>query len=514
MSRIMVPAIWFLTFISAIASAATWYVDDSVAESGDGLTWPTAFKKIKEAINAASQGDTVVVAEGTYLERVFIWDKNIVLTSTDPLDPAVVENTIIDGNQWGSVVRFYGAIDERCVLSGFTITNGADWGGGVAGNATPPTIRNNVITRNTAVGSEIACGGGLFECHGLIENNVISDNVAGGEFGAGFGGALSQCAGTIRNNTIVGNKAIGWTFYPYANPDPGIGGGLWSCDGTVENNLIADNICEIGGGGAAYCDALFRGNTITGNVGGGLYACGGPILDNLIFNNSGSGLGDCGGPIENNIIYGNSSRGISGGDYAVIRNNLVYANLGGGVTGLYHTLLENCVIWANGGDGQLYHYGAQPRYSCIQDWTGGGEGNISEEPRFVDAEKGDFRLMPDSPCIDAGFNDPELPETDIAGMHRVMFGGKSLTVDMGAYEFYINALTRGPTPDQTTFTWSSLSQKTYSIFYSSDLLTWHLGVEAFPSSGNTTTSWTDDGSKTGLPPSLVPRRFYRILENP
>jgi len=29
-----------------------------------------------------------------------------------------------------------------------------------------------------------------------------------------------------------------------------------------------------------------------------------------------------------------------------------------------------------------------------------------------------------------------------------------------------------------------------------------------------TTSWTDDGSKTGVPPSLAPRRFYRILENP
>jgi hypothetical protein len=86
----------------------------------------------------------------------------------------------------------------------------------------------------------------------------------------------------------------------------------------------------------------------------------------------------------------------------------------------------------------------------------------------------------------------------MAGMHRIMFGGKSLTVDMGAYEFYINALTPGPSPDQTTFTWSSLADKTYSVFYS----------------GNTTTSWIDDGSQTGAPPGLVPRRFYRLLENP
>ena len=34
------------------------------------------------------------------------------------------------------------------------------------------------------------------------------------------------------------------------------------------------------------------------------------------------------------------------------------------------------------------------------------------------------------------------------------------------------------------------------------------------SSGNETTSWLDDGSLTGVPPSLAPRRFYRVLENP
>jgi len=142
-----------------------------------------------------------------------------------------------------------------------------------------------------------------------------------------------------------------------------------------------------------------------------------------------------------------------------------------------------------------------------------GDGNIDAQPIFSDAENGDFRLLPDSACIDAGFNDPELPETDIVGMHRIMFGGKSLTVDMGAYEFYINDLTRGPSPEQTTFTWSSLAEKTYSIFYSPDLLTWRLALPTFPSSGNTTTSWTDDGSLTGLAPSLVRRRFYRTLED-
>ena len=137
-----------------------------------------------------------------------------------------------------------------------------------------------------------------------------------------------------------------------------------------------------------------------------------------------------------------------------------------------------------------------------------------ENPQFDDPEGGDFRLLSLSPCIDAGHNDPELPATHVAGMHRIMFGGKSLTVDMGAYEFYINDFEPLPGTNEAVFTWSSLEGKTYSIFYTDDLFNWHIATANFPSSGNQTTSWTDDGSLTGLPPLLAPRRFYRVIENP
>jgi hypothetical protein len=72
----------------------------------------------------------------------------------------------------------------------------------------------------------------------------------------------------------------------------------------------------------------------------------------------------------------------------------------------------------------------------------------------------------------------------------------------------------GPTAAETTLTWSSLSDRTYSIFYSHDLFTWDLADDSVPSGIFGTTSWIDDGSKTGAPPSLASWRFYRILENP
>ncbi|NIN36771.1 MAG: hypothetical protein GTO60_17460, partial [Gammaproteobacteria bacterium] len=70
-------------------------------------------------------------------------------------------------------------------------------------------------------------------------------------------------------------------------------------------------------------------------------------------------------------------------------------------------------------------------YSNIQ---GGrvGEGNINTDPLFVDAANGNYRLLPGSPCINAG--DPnyvaEPNETDLDGKPRLIDG----RVDMGAYE--------------------------------------------------------------------------------
>lgn len=108
--------------------AATWYVDASVVSSGDGTSWDTAFKTIQEGIDAASHGDEVIAAPGTYSGNVRFKAKNITLTSTDPLDPNVVGRTTIRGG--GPVVAFYGTEDQSCTLSGFTITGGAAgiWG--------------------------------------------------------------------------------------------------------------------------------------------------------------------------------------------------------------------------------------------------------------------------------------------------------------------------------------------------------------------------------------------------
>jgi len=303
----------------------------------------------------------------------------------------------------------------------------------------------------------------------VLSGFTIQNGVAGWGGGRGAGIQGEDTHATIRSNLITGNSG-GHNY----------GAGIYGCHGTIENNTIADNTTRWGGG-LAECHGTIQNNIIARNyahrLGGGLYACNGTVQNNTIVANSawfgGGGLCECTGTIR------------------------------------------NCIIWSNSAPhGPQLKDSSKPTYSCIQGWTEYGEGNTVGDPRFADADVGDFRLLPSSPCIDAGFNDPGLPETDIVGMHRIMFGGKSLTVDMGAYEYYVNDVNLEPTVGQATLRWSSLADKTYSILYSEDLLNWNHADDSVLTAGNETTFWIDDGSNTGVAPTLVPRRFYRILENP
>jgi len=79
------------------------------------------------------------------------------------------------------------------------------------------------------------------------------------------------------------------------------------------------------------------------------------------------------------------------------------------------------------------YYGASFSNCCVTP-APGGIGNITNDPLFSNSLSGNYRLQMGSPCIDAGTNEPWMAvATDLDGKPRIIDG----RVDMGAYEFGI-----------------------------------------------------------------------------
>ncbi|MHC4646009.1 MAG: Ig-like domain-containing protein [Planctomycetota bacterium] len=227
---------------------SVWHVDASNTGYGDGSP-EQPFPTISDGILAAQNGDTVLVEPGRYYENVDFCGKATTVQSIDPNSPAIVESTIIDANDSGSVVSFKTNEGADSILTGFTVTGGNAYrGGGIYCSATSPRIERNIIINNKGTK-----GGGLHICHGTINNCVIANNLSSGTYS--YGGGLYNCDGRITNCLIINNSVTGSN-----------GGGLHQCDGHILNCSIANNRANFMGGGLHDCDGTIKNCIIWGNV--------------------------------------------------------------------------------------------------------------------------------------------------------------------------------------------------------------------------------------------------------
>jgi len=392
---------------------------------------------IQEAIDAAEEGDTVLVDPGTYTGEgnrdLNFRGKNIVLISD-----CGPENTVIDCEELGRGFYLYSGESETAVIAGFTVKNGYSDNRGASiyiSNSTPLITSCFIFfgfSPNGGAGiclessSSIIEGCSISNCYrraiyseysnSIVKNCLIQDNRSMNK-GAGFylyhtNAFISDC--TITGNTIdCDGDAQGGGIYSYKS------------DIIVERSEISNNTCEGGWiawveGGGIYCyagsaiisDCLISGNSA--DAAGGIflsstayaYIGDSHILANTAYRYSGGGL------------YSGYNQQVDMSRCSVMFNESVESGGGIRINPYDNSEYENLIVRSNIPD-QTYGW-PEINWSNIEGFYP-GEGNIDEDPLFVAPEYGDFRLLWGSPCIDSG--NPDSLDMD---------GTRS---DMGAHSF-------------------------------------------------------------------------------
>lgn len=397
-------AVILLILNGPLLKAATHFVN--LSSSNPTLpysSWDTAANTIQDAIDAATDGDVILVTNGVYDTGGRVVRETLTnrVSITKPLTVESVNGpavTIIEGYQVPGVTNGDGAIrgvymTNNTALIGFTITHGAthlnvspgydeDGGGVFCENLTNSVVSNCVIIANSA-----SAGGGVQG--GTLNNCVVASNSDLVFVGGTLYSTLNDCL-------VVGNYSAGSTGGVYGSP--GTGAPLTNFTATSANNcrIIGNSSANTAGGANQM---ILNNCVIAGNQGPGAYA---------------SRLYNC-------TVVGNSI----GIEYSPALNCIIYYNTNG-----------------NYAPSDDFHI-----YCCSTPASGYDFGNITNEPAFVDAASGDYHLQPGSPCINSG-NNIFLEVTNNIGAppDQLYFtlitndfdGGPRIagaTVDIGAFEF-------------------------------------------------------------------------------
>ncbi|MHC4476758.1 MAG: hypothetical protein ACYTEL_14005 [Planctomycetota bacterium] len=357
--------------LTVVCRARTITVDD------DG---PADFNNIQAAIDDANNGDTVIVADGTYTgignRDLDFKGKAITVQSESGPESCIIDCEELIGHRG---FYFHNGEEADSVVDGLTITGGyAQHGGGVYCYEASPTIRSCVINNNRTVNGQSELytpGGNAGNGAGLccensslrIDNCLIMANRTG-EGGDSYGDWLPGGGGEPIPAGPGGNGGNGAGVY---------------CDdqssAVIVNCLITSNVTGDGGdSGDPYIPGANGGD---GGDGGGIYcAMSAATVTNCTISGNETGAGG----IAYDTYFEDGLAGEGGGVCSSVPGGDFEGNL----------IIADCIIYSNHPDQIVALPGQDPdvTYTCVQ---GGhaGTGNIDADPCFADEGGGDYHLL-------------------------------------------------------------------------------------------------------------------------
>jgi hypothetical protein len=399
--------------------------------AGTVLRVPESHATIQEAIDAAADGDTVLIADGVYRGRgnrdLDFRGKAIrVAGENGP------ERTMIDCERQGRGFIFVSGEGPDAVLSGLTIRNGdALQGGGILCDFSGPHLEDLRLEGNAA-----AFGGGL--CAGPGSFPVLArSRFTGNAAERGGGGVLC----------IVDSRA---SFIDCVIEQSGAGGGV-VCLNERTSPTFRSCLIESNAGGGVLCRsaaARFEGCTIRGNAGFAI-ACeegaAAVFLNCVIAANQGSAVSASSDALAT-LIHATlaenqaGSAGLlscAGGGRIHFRASILWGNRGvepGEAAGLCAVAEQSIVepgLLPPGPDGFSFDplFAASGSFDFERFAVVAAGGREYEVPDFIE-RAGDYRLQAGSPAIDLDVGSAFTPLFDADGNGRPCGAGP----DPGAYE--------------------------------------------------------------------------------
>jgi len=395
------------------------------------LNVPGDSATIQGAILLAADGDTILVAPGTYVGTIDLLGKQLVIEGTGGAGV-----TIIDGNGGGSTVSVHTGEPAGTAIRGFTITGGSGQPVGILDVFGQPEVIPGAGGVHVGASAHLA----LTDC--VIAGNSVTgqDSTGGGVFLSG--GTLSMSGCTVSGNTSQRGAAIALLGYAHtlsasnctlSGNSATSGSALysWWGSGTLADCAITDNTGDgiiLVGYQTHFIRCIVRGNT-----GWGLdsYGSSGADVIGLAFLGNGLGGAHCwpGKFTSEDIVEDCVFAGGDGLDTGNPWADIARCTFDDATITATNTALT---IKDSIGRGSTAINGYSLLTVTYSDIEGGfaGTGNIDADPLWVDAQNDDYSLLPASPCIDAGApSSPLDPDGTRADMGAVRF--KNAFDDLG-----------------------------------------------------------------------------------